>query len=102
MWEWWCKRQGNGVQCCCGGVWLDSTINSPTFANKEELGLLVNCRIQSGPAVAVLCLVSLIFAPPVLHPTDHFLDRKVFYLLVPLIFFLLPGILIAIDSKQEC
>ena len=33
-------------------------------------------------------LVSLLFAPPILHTTNQFLDREVFDLLVPLIFFL--------------
>ena len=36
----------------------------------------------------ILYLVSLLFAPPILHPTNHVLDREVFDLLVPLIFFL--------------
>ena len=40
------------------------------------------------PHFNTLNLVSLLFAPPILHPTNHFLDREVFDLLVPLIFFL--------------
>ena len=40
----------------------------------------------------ILYLVSLLFAPPILHTTNHFLDREVFDLLVPLIFFSLPGV----------
>ena len=42
----------------------------------------VYCRIQSNSTVTVLYLVSLLFAPPILHPTNHFFDREVFYLLV--------------------
>ena len=45
--------------------------------------------------IHVLYLVSLLFAPPILHPTIHFLDREVFDLLVPLIFFSLPGVSMA-------
>ena len=53
--------------------------NSPTFANKEaylqNVGLLINCRIQSNPSeVTVLYLVFLRFAPLILHPTNHFLN----------------------------
>ena len=59
--------------------------NSPTFANKEaylqNVGLLVNCRIQSNPTVTVLYLVSLLFVLQFLHPTNHFLDGEVLYLL---------------------
>ena len=85
------------VQYCYSGVWLDSSINSPTFANKEaylqNVGLLVNCRIQSNPTVTVLYLVSLLFVLQFLHPTNHFLDGEVLYLLAPVIFLILPGVL---------
>ena len=54
-------KQGNRVQYCYSG---DSTIYSPTFENKEadlqNVGLLVNYRIQYNPTVTVLCLVSLL------------------------------------------
>ena len=42
--------------------------------------LLVNCRIQSNPTVTVLYLVSLLFAPPILHPPNYVLDREVFFI----------------------
>ena len=61
--------------------------NSSTFANKEanlqNVGLLVNCRVQSNPTTTVLYLVSMLFAPPFLHPTNHFLDRSYFIYLFP-------------------
>ena len=44
----------------------------------SNVGLLVNCRIQSNPTVTVLYLVSLLFAPPILHPPNYVLDREVF------------------------
>ena len=34
------------------------------------------------PHFNILYLVALLFAPPILHPTNHFLDREVFDLLV--------------------
>ena len=39
------------------------------------------------PHFNALYLVSLLFAPLILHTTNHFLDREVFDLLVPIIFF---------------
>ena len=41
------------------------------------VGLFI-CTILSNPAITVLYLVSLLFAPPIPHPTDDFLDRKAF------------------------
>ena len=43
----------------------------------------VSCRMHATkPHFNTLYLVSLLFAPPILHPTNHFLDREVFDLLV--------------------
>ena len=41
-----------------------------------SLHLQINegCRILSNPTVIVLYLVSLLFAQPILHPTDNFLE----------------------------
>ena len=35
-------------------------------------------RYSINTAVTVLYLVSMLIAPPILHPTDHFLGREVF------------------------
>ena len=58
-------------------------------SNKEAYLWTVSCGIQSDPTVTVLYLVSLLFAPPFLHSTNHFLDRKV--LDCDLMFVLLSG-----------
>ena len=43
----------------------------------------VSCRMDpTKPHFNTLYLVSLLFAPPILHPTNHCLDREVFDLLV--------------------
>ena len=48
-----------------------ATIKSPTFAKNEAH--LQNVGL-SNPTVTVLYLVSLLFAPPILHPTNQYLD----------------------------
>ena len=48
-------------------------------------------------------ILNMFFSPPLLHPTNHFLDIEVFKNeFVPPMVFLLPGVLIAIGSKQQC
>ena len=43
----------------------------------------MSCRILPNLTLTyILYLVSLLFAPPILHPTNHFLDREVFDILV--------------------
>ena len=49
-----------------------------------------SCRILPNLTFNILYLVSLLFAPPILHTTNHFLDTEVFDLLVPIIFLSLP------------
>ena len=62
---------------------IGSTTNRPTFCKYASLfakcrAVLVVGSYQTPCTVTLLHLVSLLFAPPILHPTDHFLDREVF------------------------
>ena len=67
-----------------GGLVGSYNYNSPTFANRHlHLQIqfrTVSCRIL--PNLTLTYLVSLLFAPPILHITNHFLAREVFDLLV--------------------
>ena len=60
-----------------------------TVLNLQMKKPICKCRtaIVVGPHFNILYLVFLLFAPPILHTINHFLDREVFDLLVPLIFF---------------
>ena len=56
-------------------------LNRPTFANIIfSKCRTFGCRILSYPTETVLYLVSLLYAPPIVYPTNHFLDREVFLL----------------------
>ena len=60
-----------------------------TVLNLQMKKPICKCRtvIVVGSYLTSLYFVSLLFAPPILHTTNHFLGREVFDLLVSLIFF---------------
>ena len=80
-----------------GSLLYDSTTYIYTFFSIYKL---YNCSVVESYKT-ILYLVSLLFAPPILHPTNNFLDREVFYLLVSLNFFLRSpsGFLSSADSN---
>ena len=73
-----------GVCIVCGLFdWLRSIYVRSHLHEIPESSMLwtVSCRILSNPTVTVLLLyhlIPLLFAPPILHSTNHFLDREVF------------------------
>ena len=86
--DWWdvglvVQKAGDKVQCVKVRFGrIDPTTYSPEFANKKPIckcRTVDSCRIDpTKPHFNTLYLVSLLFAPPILHPTNHFLDREVY------------------------